>query len=55
MSDAMIVLTVIGVVYMVCQVCGKITKQFITPSRTSHLKEDYHCNECNVIQTYKTK
>lgn len=50
-----ITLVVIGVVYMYCKVCGKDTKHLITPNRSSDTKEDYHCNECNVIQTYKIK
>ena len=50
-----IIIVVLGIIYGYCQVCGHETKQYITPNRSSKLKEDHFCDECHVRQTYKVK
>ena len=46
-----IVKVILGVVFLVCPVCGILRKFFI--HRSSRKYEDYQCSGCNVIQKYK--
>jgi hypothetical protein len=48
-------LVVIAIVYMFCPVCHKRTKFLVTKGRFNDHYDDYHCDECNIIQPYKTE